>query len=235
VFDDNADYSTTSAGTTVDHNGVVFALWSNKDNAGWFNVKGRKLQPNKLGEQGVAEENQRLDAKCWKGKHKEGTKIKSGVKVNNGVPNESVSEEQLDEKNPGLWANIHAKQNRIKNGSGEHMRKPNSKGAPKASDFKKSVTESSNYGDLDEVWIKNNHYLDDRSIDPKTKKPYIKFGPKGPTTDDDPERQMHSDTPPTYIYPGYKAAKIYADKTGQKVVRGGVSKWKVVPKSDPVE
>jgi hypothetical protein len=55
VFDDNADYSTTSAGTTVDHNGVVFALWSNKDNAGWFNVKGRKLQPNKLGEQGVAE------------------------------------------------------------------------------------------------------------------------------------------------------------------------------------
>jgi hypothetical protein len=60
VFDDNADYSTTSAGTTVDHNGVVFALWSNKDNAGWFNVKGRKLQPNKLGEQGVAEGEEHL-------------------------------------------------------------------------------------------------------------------------------------------------------------------------------
>jgi hypothetical protein len=30
----------------------------------------------------------------------------------------------------GLWANIHAKQKRIKNGSGEHMRKPGSKGAP---------------------------------------------------------------------------------------------------------
>ena len=79
---------------------------------------------------------QRIDAKCWKGKHKEGTKIKSGVNVNNCVPNESVSEEQLDEKNPGLWANIHAKQNRIKNGSGEHMRKPNSKGAPSDSDIK---------------------------------------------------------------------------------------------------
>lgn len=41
---------------------------------------------------------QRLDAKCWKGKHKEGTKIKSGVKVNNCVSNESVSEgsESLD-------------------------------------------------------------------------------------------------------------------------------------------
>jgi oligopeptide/dipeptide ABC transporter ATP-binding protein len=32
---------------------------------------------------------QRLDPKCWKGKHKEGTKIKGGVRVNNCVPNES--------------------------------------------------------------------------------------------------------------------------------------------------
>ena len=35
---------------------------------------------------------QRLDAKCWKGKHKEGTKIKGGVRVNNCVPNESIEE-----------------------------------------------------------------------------------------------------------------------------------------------
>ena len=35
---------------------------------------------------------QRLDAKCWKGKHKEGTKIKGGVRVNNCVPNEGVAE-----------------------------------------------------------------------------------------------------------------------------------------------
>lgn len=33
---------------------------------------------------------QRLDPKCWPGKHKEGTKIKGGVRVNNCVPNESV-------------------------------------------------------------------------------------------------------------------------------------------------
>ena len=39
---------------------------------------------------------QRLDAKCWKGKHKEGTKIKGGVRVNNCVPNESV-QEQFDQ------------------------------------------------------------------------------------------------------------------------------------------
>ena len=37
---------------------------------------------------------QRLDPKCWKGKHKEGTKIKGGVRVNNCVPNESVEESQ---------------------------------------------------------------------------------------------------------------------------------------------
>ena len=33
-------------------------------------------------------------------------------------------------KNAGLWANIHAKRKRIKEGSGEKMRKKGSKGAP---------------------------------------------------------------------------------------------------------
>ena len=42
----------------------------------------------------------------------------------------------------GLWANIHAKRERIKHGSGEHMRKPGSKGAPTADALKKSATES---------------------------------------------------------------------------------------------
>jgi hypothetical protein len=32
----------------------------------------------------------RLDPKCWTGKHKEGTKIKGGVRVNNCVPNEGA-------------------------------------------------------------------------------------------------------------------------------------------------
>jgi len=41
-------------------------------------------------EQDVEEVKQRLDPKCWTGKHKEGTKIKGGVRVNNCVPNESV-------------------------------------------------------------------------------------------------------------------------------------------------
>jgi len=44
----------------------------------------------------------------------------------------------------GLWDNIHAKRERIKHGSGEHMRKPGSKGAPSAKDLKDSqVTEVS--------------------------------------------------------------------------------------------
>jgi hypothetical protein len=42
----------------------------------------------KHGQQSVSEVKQRLDPKCWKGKHKEGTKIKGGVRVNNCVPNE---------------------------------------------------------------------------------------------------------------------------------------------------
>ena len=39
----------------------------------------------------------------------------------------------------GLYANIHAKQERIKNGSGEKMNKVGSKDAPTAKDFKESA------------------------------------------------------------------------------------------------
>ena len=42
-------------------------------------------------------------------------------------------------KNGGLYANIHAKQKRIAEGSGEHMRKAGSKGAPTAQAFKQSA------------------------------------------------------------------------------------------------
>ena len=39
----------------------------------------------------------------------------------------------------GLYANIHAKRERIKKGSGESMRKPGAKGAPTLKAFKKSA------------------------------------------------------------------------------------------------
>jgi len=42
-------------------------------------------------------------------------------------------------KPKGLYANIHAKQERIKKGSGERMRKPGSKGAPTAKALKQSA------------------------------------------------------------------------------------------------
>jgi hypothetical protein len=42
-------------------------------------------------------------------------------------------------KKQGLYANINAKQARIKAGSGERMNKPGSKAAPTANDFKKSA------------------------------------------------------------------------------------------------
>ncbi len=40
---------------------------------------------------------------------------------------------------PGLYANIHAKLKRIKQGSGEKMRKPGQKGAPSKQDFVNSA------------------------------------------------------------------------------------------------
>ena len=39
----------------------------------------------------------------------------------------------------GLYANIHAKRERIAEGSGEKMRKPGSAGAPTAAQFKASA------------------------------------------------------------------------------------------------
>jgi hypothetical protein len=39
----------------------------------------------------------------------------------------------------GLYANIHAKRERIAAGSGEKMRKPGAKGAPTAKAFKESA------------------------------------------------------------------------------------------------
>ena len=42
-------------------------------------------------------------------------------------------------KKPGLYANIHAKQERIAKGSAEHMNKSGGKEAPSANDFKKAA------------------------------------------------------------------------------------------------
>ena len=68
--------------------------------------------------------------------------------------------EDLDEgKRPGLWDNIHAKQERIKNGSKERMRKPGSKGAPTAAAFRASQNEEVVSEDIKKEYdsLKKNH------------------------------------------------------------------------------
>jgi len=51
------------------------------------------------------------------------------------MTDEMMMDQPYGEKK-GLWANIHAKRERIKRGSGERMRKPGEKGAPSAADLK---------------------------------------------------------------------------------------------------
>ena len=54
------------------------------------------------------------------------------------LPSTNFKENNMAAK-PGLYANIHAKQERIKAGSGEKMRKPGAAGAPTAKAFKESA------------------------------------------------------------------------------------------------
>jgi hypothetical protein len=56
------------------------------------------------------------------------------------VPKQPLKDGSVDmATKPGLYANIHAKQARIKAGSGEKMNKVGSKAAPTAKDFKDSA------------------------------------------------------------------------------------------------
>jgi len=57
--------------------------------------------------------------------------------VSQKVGKEFVKADKM--KEGGLYANIHAKQERIAHGSKEHMRKPGSKGAPTAEAFRESA------------------------------------------------------------------------------------------------
>lgn len=65
----------------------------------------------------------------------------------------------------GLWANIHAKRKRIKNGSGERMRKPGEKGAPTAADFKAASEEVEAQFDLIEQVVMD--LAEEQNIDPE--------------------------------------------------------------------
>jgi hypothetical protein len=89
----------------------------------------------------LIEESKRTGCTCWTGyKRVPGTK-----------PCESGS--CIKESERGLWDNIHAKQKRIKNGSGEKMRKPGSKGAPTDAALKASQSEAANPAQQAEIAI----------------------------------------------------------------------------------
>ena len=55
------------------------------------------------------------------------------------APRRLLNDGSADMKKPGLYANIHAKRERIKEGSGEKMRKPGTAGAPTDKAFKESA------------------------------------------------------------------------------------------------
>ena len=64
---------------------------------------------------------------------------KMGLPQTGKKPQMKEDSEILDEAEPGLYANIHAKRKRIAAGSGERMRTPGSKGSPTADAFKDSA------------------------------------------------------------------------------------------------
>jgi hypothetical protein len=61
------------------------------------------------------------------------------IQVAIAATRKSNQEYFMTAKKPGLYANIHAKQERIASGSGEHMNKSGSKDAPTVKDFKKAA------------------------------------------------------------------------------------------------
>jgi hypothetical protein len=63
----------------------------NDDDMEWY-IEG-SFQNSRFAKKGMAEEKQRLDAKCWDGYKKQGTKMKGDTRVNNCVP-ESIDADQ---------------------------------------------------------------------------------------------------------------------------------------------
>jgi len=58
---------------------------------------------------------------------------------------------------PGLYANIHAKRKRIAEGSGEKMRKPGTKNAPTAKQFKQAAKTAKGK----KKWVTKKNYIED--------------------------------------------------------------------------
>jgi len=90
---------------------------------------------------------------AWNSGHRPGTtpqqwgmaRVNSYITKGKGTyhgADKDLREDDLSEKSQGLWANIHAKRQRIKSGSGERMRKPGEKGAPTADQIRSAKGEA---------------------------------------------------------------------------------------------
>ena len=105
---------------------------------------------------------------------------------------ERIINEELDSafndllERSGLWANIHAKRQRIKAGSGERMRKPGEKGAPTPAGLKSAQEAACEIVDRRPVTLKSKRRQQEvqkKIIDESNNKPYVKpFTEKGSTT-----------------------------------------------------
>ena len=87
---------------------------------------------------------QRLDPKCWKGKHKEGTKIKGGVRVNNCVPNEGIEEAGSPAQQAAIAINMK-----------KHHKKPKNESLEQEFDLIESIINrlaEHNGVDAEEIW-----------------------------------------------------------------------------------
>jgi hypothetical protein len=83
---------------------------------------------------------------------------KSIIYYSKKLPTTSSQEETptMEASNkPGLWANIRAKRERIKSGSGERMRAPGSKGAPSDKDLKSIRAASESTENANSTWYDN--------------------------------------------------------------------------------
>ena len=100
-------------------------------------------------------------------------------KVDDRPYRQQAIQKQVIEGKRGLWDNIHAKQERIKNGSGEHMRKAGEEGRPTKDDFVRSQKEDINhmfeekhhglykYNKITGMWVHQ------RSVTPETKDQWL--------------------------------------------------------------
>jgi hypothetical protein len=95
---------------------------------------------------------------------------------------QDLEEQELDEAKPGLYANINAKRKRIEAGSKERMRKPGSKGAPSASDFKDAAKTANEEVSSGIMYKKKTAKLKEGSVPDHMQgkqKPYVSSDGKG--------------------------------------------------------